>query len=139
MTKDQLIKSRQYKDFLNSNIWFKMPASWCVRFNLTPTELLIFSYIRFATENGTYGKYTGSIKGLSVLCNVSLPTARNAVEKLEREGFIKKDIMQRDGKRWVCYEAYLTDNVIRNINARGQTVEEFLAVRREINRHPVLR
>ena len=138
MKKEDLANSRQFREFVNSNIWFKMPASWCVRFKLSATELFIYSYIKFATENGTYGKYTGSIKGLSVLCNVSLPTARNAVDKLEKEGFIKKETMSRDGKRWVCYVALLTDERIRAINRGGQTVEEYLIIRKMHKTHGIM-
>lgn len=130
MTKKELKKTRQYLK-VNSyeNAYVCVPLSWCARFDLSPTELLIFCYIRHRTEKYVQKAYTGSVKGLSVIANCSLPTARKALQTLCDKGFIIKTHIKRDtstGKTadWVSYESRIPSNIGTN----SKDIEERLAV-----------
>lgn len=116
MVKKELMNSRQFKGAIarqnktGKAEFTTVPLTWCVRFDLSPTELLTYCAIRDRTIGYEEHAYTGSIKGLCAILNVSLPTARAALEKLEKKGFIYKEIRQRmrsDGLRsWVAYISY---------------------------------
>ena len=117
MKKEELLKSRQYKlanqkQFYLNNI----PLDWCVRFNLSPLDIMIFCIIRDASMHQEYEAYTGSIKGLCAKTNVSLPTARSSVEKLEERGFIDKIHFKRDDKNMIGYRV--------NVNTRRDDLSE---------------
>lgn len=120
MKKEELTKTRQYKQLQKmSSAAVYVPLAWCARFDLSPTELLIYCTIRHHTERFIQHAYTGSIKGLSVISNTTLPTARKAVETLEAKGFIIKGSQARNlnqnlGADWVTYVSTIPSNVPLN-------------------------
>lgn len=132
MTKKELKNSRQFKEAMARQKRRKpedfeyttVPLTWCVRFDLTPVQLLTYCIVRDRTISFEERAYTGSIKGLCAILNVSLPTARTALETLETKGFIYKEIRnraRRDGQRsWITYVAYT------NLTRNGQSIEENL-------------
>lgn len=111
MKKEDLKKTRQYATLCRvSRAGVVVPLQWGARFDLSPTELLIYAYISHHTAKYVQKAYTGSIKGLCVITNTTLPTARRAVERLEEKGFIRKTFVSRDvssgpGVDWVAYVA----------------------------------
>ena len=112
MKKEELKHTRQYKTMMNNpKAVLSVPLSWCVRFDLTATELLILRHIQYLTalEDGN-GVFTGTIKGLCAIVNCTLPTARKACDHLHDMGFIRKDLRPRTLHNekevdWVCYRA----------------------------------
>ena len=116
MKKEDLKETRQYKLLAkNHKAGVFVPLAWCTRFGITPTELMIFCYIRHHSENYLHKAYTGSVKGLSVIVGSSLPTARKALENLEEKGFITKGSMPRNIGRpsadWVCYTSTIPSDM----------------------------
>ena len=105
MRKKELLASRQTRDALKNGTFVTVPRWLAVSANLSPTELLIFITIKEATEKAKLKLYSGSVKGLCSLWNISVPTARKALEELEARGFIRKGFLRREGKSIVCYEA----------------------------------
>lgn len=88
---ENLKKTNSYKSALVSDHRFiTFPLAWCVRFGLTPEAVVFYEYIKYATINGAWHAYAGSIRGLCALVNCSLPTARKTLELLESKGFISK-------------------------------------------------
>lgn len=139
MKKEELKNSRQFKDAMARQKrlgpekfeYTTVPLTWCVRFDLSPVQLLTYCIIRDRTLNYEEHAYTGSIKGLCAILNVSIPTVRSALEVLEQKGFIHKDMRKRlrsDGERtWVTYVSHT------NLTAGGRTIEESLEIFSDIN------
>lgn len=116
MVKQELRNSKQYKKALNAEKrYITVNITLAVRFNLSPVELLVYSIIKHATDTLDLQAYTGSVKGICAKINVSLPTARAALDKLVESGFIYKGTMRRERQRpglgqsldetWVYYKA----------------------------------
>lgn len=104
MKKEELLKSRQYKTANEKQAYINnFPLDWCVRFDLSVLDVILFRIIEDATERQKYNAYTGSIKGLCAKTNVSLPTARNSLDGLYSRGFIDKKYIEREGKKVVAY------------------------------------
>lgn len=116
MSNKELKDCRQYKEMLkkseqkrldgkvNGYGWlYNVPLTWCVRFDLTTLELLTYCYIRDCTANMKEGAFTGSVKTLRARFNVSAPTQRRALERLEEKGFIWKEKAPRGDAEWVRY------------------------------------
>ena len=137
MVKNDLKNSRQFKDAMKRQRatgkaeFTSVPLTWCVRFDLSPTELLTYCIIRDRTLSYEEKAYTGSVKGLCAILNVSIPTVRVALEILEEKGFIYKEKRNRprsNGERsWVSYVAY-TD-----LTSGSETIEEVLSKHAFIN------
>ena len=106
MIKKELRQTRQTKDALKHGTYCTVPRWLAATANLSPIELLIYITVKEATDKADMHLYTGSVKGLCSLWNVSIPTARKALENLEERGFIRKGFIRRDGKSFVAYEAY---------------------------------
>ncbi|MBE5742965.1 MAG: hypothetical protein E7360_06610 [Clostridiales bacterium] len=117
MKKEELKKTRQFKRAnTNSKAYLSVPLAWCVRFDLTPTELFILRHIQYSSMHSEAKSFTGSIKTLCAICNCSLPTARKACDRLYNDGWIDKIIAQREfdsGKLvdWVRYSANIDYDV----------------------------
>lgn len=131
MKKEELKGTRQFKKVDNNgnSICVSVPLSWCARFDLTATELLLFCHIRYRTEHFQQRAYTGSVPGLAVIVNASVPTVRKALDNLIEKGFIRKTFKDRCnsyGQKvgWIAYESLLNSNVT------GRDVEEELAKNR---------
>ena len=134
MVKKDLKNSRQFKEAMSRQKrkspdefeYTNVPLTWCVRFDLSPTELFTYCIVRDRTISYEEHAYTGSIKGLCAILNVAIPTVRAALENLEKKGFIYKEIRnraRRDGQMsWVTYVAH------RNLTRNGQSIEENLKV-----------
>jgi predicted transcriptional regulator len=111
MRKEELKNLRQYKARTKQHLYISnVPLDYCVRFDLSPTELLIYCYIKNVTENAPMKTYSGSVKNLCSVCNISMPTARKALDKLQREGFIVKEFRDKEIQNQgivetVCYTA----------------------------------
>lgn len=126
MKKKELLKTRQYKQSLDKGLYLNnVPTSWCVRFNLSAQDLLIFCVIRDATERGELRAYTGSVKGLCAKVNCTLPTARRSLQKLNEKGFIEKRFRRRGDKNIITYEA----NVTTHTSIGGLPIEEILEIK----------
>ena len=109
-TKADLKCCRQYKkDCQNKRFVNNVPLTWCVRFDLTPLELLTYCVIRDATTEYEYKAYTGSVKGLCSKTNVSRPTQIAALKVLYDKGFIYRQKMPYNGRQVVAYVAYQLD------------------------------
>ena len=140
MKKEELKKSRQYHKLKDkSRAFISVPLTWCVRFDLSPTELFLFCYIRYYTENYTRQAYTGSVKGLCVIANCSLPTARKALETLCQKGFIRKIDVSRDNSAgrsvdWVSYESMISSEYPPNSAEIEELLERSLVRTRAVNK-----
>ena len=109
-TKAELKDSRQYKkDCKDKRFVNNVPLTWCVRFDLSPLELLTYCVIRDATTEFEYNAYTGSVKGLCSKTNVSRPTQIAALKVLYDKGFIFRQKMPYNGRQIVAYVAYKLD------------------------------
>ena len=130
-TTRQLRESEQFKSAFNNKIYLnKVPLYFCTKFDLSPAELLILCRIQQATQDAPLKAYTGSINGLCSICNISKPTARKAVERLNEEGFIRKGFFMRNNKRIVAYKAL----ILQNPNNRNMTMEDWLHHHKEMNK-----
>lgn len=110
MLKEELKTTRQYQRASKQCLYVNnVPFSFCVRFGLSPTELLVYCIIREFGRIGFQGVYSGSVKGICSYLNITKPTARKALEKLEEKGFLSKGEISRDGRKWICYEAIRFD------------------------------
>ena len=137
MKKDDLKKSRQYRN--NQKYFLSVPANWCVRFEMTPTELLILRHIQYVSKHGETGCFTGSVKALCSICNCSLPTARKALDKLYEDGWIEKTIGQREfdsGKvvDWVRYKSNIEYDIAIDSPNLEENLEYIVARRRGVGR-----
>jgi DNA-binding MarR family transcriptional regulator len=131
MKKEELKETRQYKSLNNNgnSLYVSVPLSWCARFDLSPVELLLFCHIRHRTENYHQRAYTGSIPGLAVVVNASVPTVRKALDNLIEKGFIRKTFKERQNSlgrsvSWIAYESML------DTKTTGREIEEELAKNR---------
>ncbi len=137
MRKNELKNTRQYKEALKRTEQARkdgnlrpyaymnnVPLTWCVRFDLTPLMLLVYCYIRDCTKNMKESAFTGSIKSLCSKFNVTLPTARTALRKLEEKGFIYKERSKRENVEcWVRYR----DGLVRYYSGEDErTIDEIL-------------
>ena len=132
MKKEDLKKSRQFRN--NQKYFLSVPANWCVRFDLTPTELFILRHIQYVSKHGKEGCFTGSVKALCSICNCSVPTARKALDRLYDDGWIDKMIAQREfdsGKvaDWVQYKSNIDYDVALD-SARIEDKLEYVITRR---------
>lgn len=120
MKKEELKRARQYKEFgKNDRLQITVPLTWCVRFKLSSTELMILRYIQHMTEFGAEKCYTGSQKGLCAIVNASLPTVRKACDKLHDDGWMRKALIKRKletGQEvvWVAYQARISYKISPN-------------------------
>ena len=133
--KEELKESRQYKkDCKDKRFTNNVPLTWCVRFDLTPLELITYCVIRDATVEFEQEAYTGSVKGLCAKTNVSRPTQIAALKVLYDKGFVYRKIAPYNGRNIVAYVAYTfdknknleeqletfkTQNQLRKTNFRG--------------------
>ena len=131
---EDLKKTGQYlKARDNPYSILRVPKTWCVRFDLTPTELLILCEIIYATDNMIKSVYCGSRTGLASIVNASLPTVDKALQKLEEKGFIRKekiDFTTRNGaerRDKVAYRSTLPRNTHSNDKAIEETIERSAA------------
>lgn len=114
MRKKELKSSTNYKKLYASSFEFvQFPIKWCVRFGLSVLDVLIYKVIENYTLRRNFNCYSGSIKTLSSMMNVSLPTVRKSLEKLCERGFLRKHIGNRlqkgtnEVKSIVTYEALI--------------------------------
>jgi len=135
MKKEDLKRARQFKTTAqNENALLSVPASWCVRFNLTPTELLILRHIQYMTKTGENRAFTGSIKSLCAITNCALPTARRAVDKLHEDGWINKSVRPRNLANgttvyWVCLQAQISYDTKPNDRGIESELRSVLEIR----------
>ena len=131
MKKSELLKTRQYKTCLDKNNYLNnFPLTWCVRFNLTAQDLVIFCIIRDATERGELQAYTGSVKGLCAKVNCTLPTARKSLKKLYDKGFIDKRTKRRGEKTIITYVSLVSTHNIINGESLEEALERFIIQRK---------
>ena len=90
MKREELKKTKRYKSYNDSTVYWNIPKAWCVRFDLSPTELLIFAEIHQATHHWGNDCYCGSRTSLAVIVNATLPTVDKALVNLQDKGFIVK-------------------------------------------------
>ncbi len=116
MRKEELKNCRQFKEALKKSEQARkdgiersyayinnVPLTWCVAFDLSATDLLIYCYVRDCTKNMKEQAFTGSVKGLCAKFNTTIPTARKSLEKLVSLGFIRKEKSIRGQAQWVRY------------------------------------
>ena len=118
MKLEDLKKTKRYLSYRDSpKATLSIPKAWCVRFNLTPTELMIFEEIHQATHFWVLECYCASRTSLCVVVNASPPTVDKALENLTTKGFIEKGEQalktQIGGeRRQICYRSLLPRNVL---------------------------
>lgn len=126
--REKLKISRQYKKNLaNPRAILVCPKTWCVRFDISPLDLMIFEEIHSATWNFTSGAYTGSRVGLCSIVNASLPTIDKTLDLLEEKGFIRKEFKVmasiRGEKKIVAYCSMIPRDVPINDNKLEEILE----------------
>lgn len=126
--RENLKLSRQYKkNVANPRAALYCPKSWCVRFDISPLDLMIFEEIHAATWHFTSGAYTGSRVGLCAIVNASLPTVDKSLETLEEKGFIRKlaKVMQslRGEKTVAAYCSLIPKDIPINDNKLEEIIE----------------
>ena len=121
MVKKQLKVNRYYKRLSEQNNWIKFPLSWCVRFDLSPLDVVVFAIVDVATKDGKMHTFVGSIESICTRTNTSKPTVRRSLEKLVARGFIRKenrtlkDKNTGESKTWVCYTSKVRFDPDRSI------------------------
>ncbi len=139
MRKAELKQSRQYREMWASNKAFlTVPMQWCVRFDLTPTELMILRHIQYLTSNGNDNCFSGSVKALCAITNSTLPTARKALDNLHDKGWIRKSLRPRrlPNERevdWVCYRATIPYETTTNDRGIESELRSELTRRTSVN------
>ena len=120
-TKKSLKANRYYKKLTQQNHWVKFPLSWCVRFDMSPLDVVIFAIIDVATKDGTLKTFLGSVENLCTQTNTSKPTVRRSLDRLVESGFVNKDTKTfkdkatGEIKTWVCYTSAIRIDDSRSI------------------------
>jgi len=137
MKREELKKTKRYLAYKDSTVFWNIPKAWCVRFDLTPTELLIFAEIHQATHHWGNNCYCASRTSLAVIVNSTLPTVDKALINLLDKGFIVKATAQfftRQGgeRRQIAYRSTLPAKIAGNDKSIEKLLEN-AAAPREIN------
>ena len=120
MKLEELKKTKRYKQYNDyAQAVLTVPKAWCVRFDLSPTELMIFEEIHQATHYWALNCYCASRTSLCVVVNASPPTIDKSLSKLTEKGFISRSKApiktQRGGERQnICYVSLLPKNIAVN-------------------------
>lgn len=123
MRKDELKQTAQFKRYNRMHNYIaRVPMYFCTRFDLSPTDVLVYAIIHNATSNMELKSFSGSIRGICAALNVTLPTVQKSLLKLEEKGFIRKETGNRNGKKWVCYVALVNYGA----ETPNQTYEDIL-------------
>ena len=128
MTKEELKKTRQYKNISTYNkANLSVPRSWCLRFDLTPTELMIFEEIHLYTHYFQRRAFFGSRTQFAVITNGSLPQVDRSLQHLAKKGFIEKDEVefktaQGTMRKQISYRSLLPMSVLPS----DKNIEEIL-------------
>lgn len=139
MKREELKKTKRYLSYADSNAYWDVPKSWCVRFDLSPTELLLFLEIHQATHstNLKYDCYCGSRTSLAAVVNATLPTVDKALINLLDKGFIVKtektfNTGHGEQRRQVAYRSTLPYKIAWRDKSIENTID-MIAAPREIN------
>ena len=128
MKLEDLTKTKRYLAYKDSaRAVLTVPKAWCVRFDLTPTELFVFEEIHQATHFWALECYCASRTSLCVVVNASPPTIDKALDNLTKKGFIEKGNKvlktQIGGERHqICYRSLLPKTTQPN----DKNIEEIL-------------
>lgn len=132
--REKLKLSRQYKkNVANPRAALYCPKSWCVRFDITPLDLMLFEEIHSATWNFTSGAYTGSRVGLCAIVNASLPTVDKSLGILEEKGFIRKTARVMQSLRGEKTVAAYCSLIPKDTSISETKLEEILETNRTRN------
>ena len=105
--KNELKDSKKYKKITEKKTFIPVYVEWAVRFELSPSELLIYSAIAHftkITKKDGYGAFTAPVSTLQSLFNLSYKTVFNALESLVFRGLITKyKVITDDGKGITAY------------------------------------
>ena len=92
--KDNIKNSRQFKKIAAKPVFVKIPLNFCVDFNFTPSEALVYSVIERYTdlknEMGFKG-YLGGVVGLQAYTNLSRRTIDGILKRLCARGIVYED------------------------------------------------
>ena len=120
MKNEELKKTKRYISYLDSErAVLAVPKSWCLRFGLTPTDLMIFEEIHQATHFWARGCYCASRTALCVIVNGSPPTIDKSLRTLTLKGFISKtkEAMGTSSggeRKNICYRSLLPKEIKPN-------------------------
>lgn len=129
--RENLKLSRQYKkNVANPRAVLVCPKSWCVRFDISPLDLMIFEEIHAATWNFTSGAFTGSRVGLCSIVNASLPTVDKSLALLEEKGFIRKEARVMQSLRGEKTIAAYCSMINKDVTTTDVKLEEILEINR---------
>ncbi len=92
MKTEELKKTKLYHTWRENPAQYSLnlPRSFCLRFDLSPTELMIFQEIHLYTHFFPKKCFCASRSHLQILVNGSPPTIDKALNKLLDKGFIAK-------------------------------------------------
>ena len=114
MKTEELKKTKVYQDWRASPAQYslKVPRSWCLRFDLSPAELMIFEEIHLYTHHFPKECFCASRAQLQILINGSAPTVDKALNTLLKKGFIVKSTQKMTTKIGterlnICYRSCL--------------------------------
>lgn len=106
--KNELKDSKKYKKIIEKRTFIPVYVEWGVRFELSPSELLIYSAIAHftkITKKDGYGAFTAPVSTLQTMFNMSYITARNALNTLVGRGLVTKyKEIRNDGKAITAYK-----------------------------------
>ena len=150
MRKQDLQNAKQFRQALKEDKrYITVNITLAVRFDLSPVELLVYSVVKHATDTMDLGVYSGSVKGICAKINVSLPTARAALDQLVKKGLLDKGVMSRERQRpgagksltetWVWYSApdlwrdgKTPEEVVETVKVRHAAMDKINEERKKI-------
>ena len=110
--KEELKKTKVFKAWRDNPAQYvlNVPRSFCLRFDLTPAELMIFEEIHLYTHYFIKECYCASRAQLQILINGSAPTVDKALNNLVKKGFIVKTTKKMPTKMGterlnICYRS----------------------------------
>ena len=143
MKNEELKKNKRYIAYRdNPRAVLTVPKAWCVRFGLTPTELMIFEEIHQATHFWALNCYCSSRTSLCVVVNGTPPTVDKALKKLVLKGFISKSkapVRTKIGteRQNICYVSLLPKDVGSNASYIEDMLEKNIIRQKAIDRYPI--
>lgn len=144
MKTEELKKTKVYKAWRDSPTQYSLniPRSWCLRFDLSPAELMIFEEIHLHTHFFPKECFCASRSRLQILINGSAPTVDKALNTLLSKGFIIKSTEKMPTKMGterlnICYRSCLPKEIsdpkkAHEVNDKLEEILETQCVKRNV-------
>jgi len=142
--KEELKKTKVFKAWRDNPAQYvlNVPRSFCLRFDLTPAELMIFEEIHLYTHYFIKECYCASRAQLQILINGSAPTVDKALNNLVKKGFIVKTTEKMPTKMGterlnICYRSCLPKEIsdvkkAHEVNDKLEEILETQCVKRKV-------